>query len=118
MNFEKLTDTIAILCTWETPVSQSGDAMELIASARYETGCEALILPKEALSEDFFRLTTGLAGEVLQKFVNYQMKVAILGDFSGYTSKPLQDFIRESNRGKTVFFLATEAEALHKLKGE
>ncbi len=118
MNFEKLTDTIAILRAWETPVAQSGDAMDLIASARYETGCEALILPKEALSEDFFRLSTGLAGEVLQKFVNYQMKVAILGDFSHYASKPLQDFVRESNRGKTVFFLATEAEALHKLKGE
>lgn len=116
MNFEKLTDTIAILRAWETPVSQSGDAMDLIASARYETGCEALILPREALSEDFFRLATGLAGEVLQKFVNYQMKVAILGDFSGYTSKPLQDFIRESNRGKTVFFVETEAQALEKLK--
>lgn len=118
MNFEKLTDTVAVLRAWETPVSRGGEAMELIASARYETGCEALILPKESLSEDFFRLSTGLAGEVLQKFVNYQMRVAILGDFSGYTSKPLQDFIRESNRGKTVFFVETEAEALHKLKGE
>lgn len=116
MNFEKLTGTVAVLRSWETPVSQGGDAMDLIASARYETGCEALILPREALSEDFFRLSTGLAGEVLQKFVNYQMKVAILGDFSGYTSKPLQDFIRESNRGKTVFFLSTEAEALKKLQ--
>lgn len=116
MNFEKLTDTVAALRAWETPVARSGDAVDLIASARYETGCEALILPKASLSEDFFRLSTGLAGEVLQKFVNYGMRVAILGDFSGYTSKPLQDFIRESNRGKTVFFLSTEAEALEKLQ--
>ena len=116
MNFEKLTDTIAILRTWETPVAQSGDAMDLIATARYETGCEALILPKGSLHEDFFRLSTGLAGEVLQKFVNYGMRVAIVGDFSHYTSKPLQDFIRESNRGRTVFFAGTEAEAMEKLK--
>lgn len=116
MNFEKLTDTIAALRGWEAPVSQSGEAMDLIASARYETGCEALLLPKEALGEDFFRLSTGLAGEVLQKFVNYGMRVAIVGDFSHYTSKPLQDFIRESNRGKTVLFVPTEAEALEKLK--
>jgi len=116
MNFEKLTDTVAVLRSWETPITQSGDAMDLIASARYETGCEALILPKASLSEDFFRLSTGLAGEVLQKFVNYGMRVAILGNFSGYTSKPLQDFIRESNRGNTVFFLSTEAEALEKLQ--
>ena len=112
MNFEKLTDTIAILRTWETPVSQSGDAMELIASARYETGCEALIFPKEALSEDFFRLSTGLAGEVLQKFVNYQMKLAVVGDFSRYTSKPLQDFIRESNEGRQICFQPSEEAAL------
>ena len=115
MNFEKLTDTVAVLRAWETPVSRGGEAMELIASARYETGCRALILPKAALHEDFFRLSTGLAGEVLQKFVNYDMKLAIVGDFSHYTSKPLQDFIRESNRGKTVFFLPTEPEALQKL---
>ena len=117
MNFEKLTDTVAVLRAWETPVSRGGEAMELIASARYETGCEALILPKESLSEDFFRLSTGLAGEVLQKFVNYQMRVAILGDFSGYTSKPLQDFIRESNQGRQICFQPTEAAALEWLEG-
>ena len=67
------------------------------------------------MSEDFFILSSGLAGEVLQKFVNYGMKVAIVGDYSRYTSKPLQDFIRESNRGKTVFFVSSESEALEKL---
>lgn len=115
MQFESITPTIAALRAWEIPVSQSGDAVDLIGSARYETGCEALILPKEALSEEFFRLSSGLAGEVLQKFVNYQMRVAIVGDFSHYTSKPLQDFIRESNRGKTVFFVSTQDQALEKL---
>lgn len=116
MNFEKLTDTIMALRSWEAPVSSGADAMGLIASVRYTMpDCQALILPREALNEDFFRLSTGLAGEALQKFVNYKMKVAIVGDFSPYTSKPLQDFIRESNRGKTVFFLPTEAEALQKL---
>ena len=115
MNIEKLTETTAAVRTEETLVSTPQEAMDLIASARYETGCRALILPKAALHEDFFRLSTGLAGEVLQKFVNYDMKLAIVGDFSHYTSKPLQDFIRESNRGKTVFFLPTEPEALQKL---
>ena len=115
MNIEKLTETTAAVRTEEILVSTPQEAMDLIASARYETGCQALILPKAALHEDFFRLSTGLAGEVLQKFVNYDMKLAIVGDFSHYTSKPLQDFIRESNRGKTVFFLPTEPAALEKL---
>ena len=115
MNIEKLTETTAAVRTEETLVSTPQEAMDLIASARYETGCGAMILPKAALHEDFFKLSTGLAGEVLQKFVNYGMRVAIVGDFSHYTSKPLQDFIRESNRGKTVFFVGTEAEAQEKL---
>ena len=115
LNIEKWNETVAILREESLCVATPQDAMDLIATARYETGCEALILPKEALSEDFFRLSTGLAGEVLQKFVNYGMRVAIAGDFSHYTSKPLRDFIRESNRGKTVFFVSTEAEALEKL---
>lgn len=97
-------------------ITSGSSAMELLATARYETDCSAIVLFQGQLDESFFRLSTGLAGEVLQKFVNYQMKVAILGDFSGYTSKPLQDFIRESNRGKTVFFVETEAQALEKLK--
>ena len=70
----------------ELLLSSPQDALDLIATARYETGCEALILPKEIVSEDFFILSSGLAGEVLQKFVNYSMKVAIVGDFSRYTS--------------------------------
>ena len=115
MNIEKRTETTAAVRTGETLISTPQEAMDLIASARYETGCRALILPKATLHEDFFHLSTGLAGEVLQKFVNYDMKLAIVGDFSHYTSKPLQDFIRESNRGKTVFFVPTEPEALQKL---
>ena len=115
MTFEKITTSVTALRAWESPVSSPSEGMELIASARYETGCDALILPKEALSEDFFRLSTGLAGEVLQKFVNYGMKLAIVGDFSHYTSKPLQDFIRESNRGSDFFFTPTRQEAIDRL---
>lgn len=114
MNIEKITAAVAAVRTEEILVQTPQDAMDLIASARYETGCEALILPKAALCEDFFRLSTGFAGEVLQKFVNYGMKLAIVGDFSSYTSKPLRDFIRESNRGDAVLFVHTEAEALEK----
>ena len=112
MKIEKRTETVAAVCGGECLISTPQDAMDVIAAVRYETGCEALILPKEALSEEFFRLSTGLAGEVLQKFTNYGMKLAIVGDFSGYTSKPLQDFIRESNEGRHVCFQPDEGAAL------
>ncbi len=90
-------------------------ALDLIATVNYETGCEAMVLPKAALSEEFFQLSTRLAGEVLQKFVNYHMRLAIVGDFSGYTSKSLKDFLYESNKGSAVFFLASEDEAMERL---
>ena len=93
-------------------ITDGPSAMELLATARYETGCSAVILFKEQLDEAFFRLSTGLAGEVLQKFVNYQMKLAIVGDFSHYTSKPLQDFIWESNQGRQICFQPDEGAAL------
>lgn len=115
MNIEKLDNILAVVRGGELLISTPQDAVELIAAARYETGCQALILPKETLSEDFFRLSTGLAGEVLQKFVNYGMRVALVGDFSQYTSKPLRDFIRESNRGNAVLFVRTEEEARERL---
>ncbi len=60
-------------------------------------------------------MSSGLAGEILQKFVNYGGKIAIYGDFSHYTSKPLKDFIYQSNKGKDVFFVATREEAIQKI---
>lgn len=36
-------------------------------------------------------------------------------DISFYTSKPLKDFIYESNQGKDVFFPATKEDAVERL---
>ena len=81
----------------------------------YETGSDRIVINKENIVDSFFVLSTGLAGEILQKFVNYQTKVAIVGDFSRYTSKPLRDFIYESNRGNHFFFVPTKADAIERL---
>jgi len=53
-------------------------------------------------------LSTGVAGEVIQKFVNYQVRLAIVGDvaLAASRSQPLSDFIAESNRGRHVWFVA------------
>ena len=71
-------------------------------------------ISKQLITEDFFVLSTGLAGEILQKFVNYGGRIAIYGDYSHYTSKPLKDFIYESNNGKDVFFVSSLEEAVEK----
>jgi hypothetical protein len=89
--------------------------LDFIATIQYETGCNNIILNKSAICEDFFDLSTRLAGEILQKFINYHVKIAIIGDFSIYTSKSLKDFIYESNKGKNIFFLPDEKQAIEKL---
>ena len=106
---------IAIVESEETLIVDVQAALDLMATVRYETQADCMALSKSALDERFFVLSSGLAGDILQKFVNYQFKVAIVGDFSGYTSKPLKDFIYESNNGSHVFFVATQAEAIEKL---
>lgn len=93
----------------------AGSALDLLGTVKYESGCDRVALRKESVTEDFFILSTGVAGEILQKFVNYHAKLAIIGDFSKYTSKPLRDFMYESNRGRDIFFVPTEAEALQML---
>lgn len=112
----KTIEQTAVIASDEVLITDGQSALDLLATVRYETGCSAVLLPKQALSEDFFHLSTGLAGEVLQKFVNYQMKLAIVGDFSAYPSQNLKDFIYESNQGNTVCFLPTEGEALEWLR--
>lgn len=106
---------VAVLTDTDILVNDMQSALDLIATVNYETGCDRVVLDKAALHEDFFRLSSGLAGEILQKFVTYHLKFAVYGDFSGYTSKPLKDFMYESNQGNAVFFAENEEDAIDRL---
>ena len=106
---------IAIVKSDEMIIKDVQSAIDFIMSIKYETNCSKIALNKEAIIDDFFILSKGLAGEVLQKFINYQTKFAIYGDFSKYTSKPLKDFMYESNNGKDIFFVENENKAIEKL---
>lgn len=106
---------IAYLDTGALLITDAGSALDLMMTAHYETGCRKLILQKGCVTDGFFILSTGMAGDILQKFVNYHIKVAIIGDYSKYTSKPLRDFIYESNNGRDIFFLSSMEEAVEKL---
>jgi hypothetical protein len=66
--------------------------------------------------DDFFDLSSGLMSETVQKLADAGFRFAIFGDFSGDTSKPLRDFIYESDRGRHLFFAADENEALKRLE--
>ena len=98
------------------PLSRAGDVSDFI-SAAWERQASLVAIPVPRLAEDFFRLRTGLAGEVIQKFVNYRIRLAIVGDLSRFTaeSSALWDFIHESNRGDHVWFVSDAAELRERL---
>lgn len=96
-------------------ITDAQSALDLLMSARYDLGTQNIVIDKSLVAEDFFILSSGLAGEILQKYVNYHGRIAIYGDYSQYTSKPLKDFIYESNKGRDVFFTATAEEAVELL---
>jgi len=104
----------ALLISDAVEISNADNALDLIGSCGYQ-GAAAMIIYKQNLHASFFDLSTGLAGEVLQKFSNYNMKLAIVGDFSEHTSKSLNDFIAESNRAGKISFVASLQEAKEKL---
>lgn len=106
---------IATVVSKDILITDVQSALDLIGTIGFETGCYRIILNKASICEDFFDLKTKLAGEILQKFINYHVKIAIVGDFSSYTSKSLKDFIYESNKGKDIFFLPDEKQAVEKL---
>lgn len=107
----EIINNIAVIKSDEIIIKDVPSAVDLVMETKYKTNCHKIALNKTAITEDFFILSSGLAGEILQKFVNYDIRFAIYGDFSKYTSKPLKDFIYESNKGKDVCFVATADEA-------
>lgn len=108
---------IAAVSGDEKIVTDVQSALDLMMRVKYETGTARIAIDKNLICEEFFILSSGLAGEVLQKFINYHVKAAVYGDYARYTSKPLRDFIYESNNGHDFFFVATRQEAIEKLAG-
>ena len=93
------------------PVIVDGQSVVDLIGEIWGQDADLLVVPVERLAPEFFRLSTGLAGEVLQKFVNYGYQVAIVGDIDAYlaASSALRDFVRESNSGRHVWFLPDRA---------
>ncbi len=111
----KIINNIVVVNSNELIIKDIQSAIDFIMTIKYETNCNKIALNKSAIVEEFFILSKGLAGEILQKFINYQTKFAIYGDYSKYTSKPLKDFIYESNNGKDIFFAENEDKAIEML---
>ena len=116
MKIVKLKNMGVAILDRSVQIKETGDLLDIMASVSYSENFDKLgmIIHKDSLGEKFFDLKTKFAGEILQKFSNYNVALAIAGDFSQYTSKSLKDFIRECNRGRQVFFVKDEDAGLNR----
>ncbi|KAA8478240.1 uncharacterized protein DUF4180 [Arcticibacter tournemirensis] len=95
-------------------IKRAEDALDLLGDLYYQ-GFDGIIIREQNITPDFFDLKTGMAGEILQKFSNYRVRLAIIGDFSSYKAKSICDFIYESNKTGHINFLSSMEEALKKI---
>jgi hypothetical protein len=107
-----------MVCDPDGPnITSESDAADLVGEM-LGSGATWIVIPVERLSGDFFELKTGLAGQVVQKFVTYRRNLAVLGDVTPYTStsRSFRDFVYESNRGKQIWFLPDIEEFATRIK--
>ncbi len=96
-----------LVCSDRGPaITGPQDALDLIGAAF--SRAEVVAVPAQRFDERFFHLRTGLAGEIMQKFVNYRLRLAVVGDISAHVagSTALRDLVYESNKGRHVWFVA------------
>ena len=106
---------VALLVSDEMIMNSSQDAVDLMADCSYN-GSSHIIISEENIAPEFFDLKTGLAGEILQKFSNYNVRIAIIGDFSKYQKKSFRDFVFESNKRGHVNFVNSFDEAIERFR--
>ena len=96
----------------DNPRIDTPRAVNDIIGEAFSRRANAVVLPESVLDPAFFTLRTGLAGEILQKFANYGLRVAITGDISRYLaeSEALRNFVGGADHDEQVFFVA-DAEA-------
>lgn len=94
-------------------MGKAQDALDLMVDQELE-GTRMIIIERKNIVSEFFDLSTKIAGDILQKFVTYRLKLVIVGDFSD-ASESLSAFIYESNRGSEIFFCSSAEEAKRKL---
>ncbi|EEN82119.1 DUF4180 domain-containing protein [Porphyromonas endodontalis] len=95
---------VAEIITDKVILRSTEDGLELLGNLYYQ-GFDKIIIHEKNITPEFFDLRTKIAGEILQKFAQYQMPLIIVGDFSKYKSKSLNDFIFESNKSQQINFI-------------
>jgi hypothetical protein len=100
---EIISDTFVIKTT--------ADGLDLLGNLYFQD-FDKIVVQEKNIAPEFFDLKNGMAGEILQKFSTYRVRLAIVGDFTPYSSKSMKDFIYESNKRGHINFVSSTTEAL------
>ncbi|WP_149244529.1 DUF4180 domain-containing protein [Dyadobacter sp. 32] len=103
---------IAVIASEDIVIAAAEDGLDLLGNLYYQ-GFDKIILDEKNITPDFFNLKTGIAGDILQKFSNYRMGLAVIGNFEKHQGA-IQDFIFESNRSGHVHFVSSKEEAMER----
>jgi PadR family transcriptional regulator AphA len=101
----------------EASIHTEQNALDLIAAC-IENDTNLLMIHAEALVDDFFELRTGLAGSILQKFVNYHVKAVVVLTDSQKMQGRFKELSAESNKGSSFRVFSSKAEAENWLLAE
>lgn len=101
-----------IVCLPEaTPLSSAQDALDLVGGCG-ESGVSRLLIPEGCLSDEFYNLKSGLAGEVLLKFSNYRIKAAAVLPPGRVGNGKFYEFALETNRGRDFRIFSDQQKAV------
>lgn len=108
MVIETLAGVSVLVCAADGPKLDGEQAATDLIGDAFGSGARVIAIPVERLGAGFLTLSTRIAGGIIQKFVTYGFQLAFVGDISEAVtaSEALRDFVRESNRGRHVWFVA------------
>lgn len=114
--FEYGAERILICDRAGETISTRQGALDVIGDA-LGLGATMIAFPAIRLAPAFFDLRSGLAGEIAQVAVNYQQRLAVIGDISEHVdrSDALRDWVVECNRRHDLWFVKDVEELRERL---
>ncbi|MBT4034498.1 MAG: DUF4180 domain-containing protein [Candidatus Marinimicrobia bacterium] len=94
----------------DSSIEKEGDLNDLLSLCYYHNS-NLLLLSEKNLSSDFYNLKSGLAGAAMQKFANYQAKVAIILATNAEQSNRFKELMFEMSRSNHFRFYDNREDA-------
>ncbi|MDO4406755.1 MAG: DUF4180 domain-containing protein, partial [Eubacteriales bacterium] len=102
---------IAVVNADEAFLKDEDTANQLFVTIKLQGGTNLIAINQEAFPTKFWDPTTGFPGRVLDRLIQNEVKMAVVGDFNAYADGPFLDFMAEANNGFNLFFVADEDTA-------